>query len=94
MQTSRGRTSGVRPGCYGPPMGGDLPRLRLVWSRQESPPAPRVNLARAIERHLAGEDGLSDEQFLLLFATGFAHRRDTLRRVPPLRAVSRPREVG
>ena len=75
-------------------MGGDLPRLRLVWSRPEALRPPRVNLAQAIERHLAGLDGLSDEQFLLLYATGLAHRRDTLHRVAPPRPVAVPREVG
>jgi hypothetical protein len=30
----------------------------------------RVNLAHAIERHLAGGDGLTDEQFSFLHATG------------------------
>src|SRR5687768_11439529 len=75
-------------------MGGDLPHLRLVWSRPATPAPPRVNLAQAIERHLAGQDGLSDDQFLLLYATGLAHRRDTLHRVSPLRAVARPCEVG
>jgi hypothetical protein len=52
--------------------GGSPPRgahLRLVWTNP-SPPPPRgpVNLAIAIERHLAGRDGLSDEQFVKAFA--------------------------
>ena len=29
-----------------------------------------MNLASAIERHIAGEDGLTDEQFVTLFAKG------------------------
>ena len=33
-------------------------------------PRRRIDLARAIERHLAGHDGLTDEQFLCLHATG------------------------
>jgi hypothetical protein len=45
--------------------------LRLVWSNP-TPPAPRrpLNLAVAIERHLAGADGLTDDQFVTLFAKG------------------------
>jgi hypothetical protein len=47
------------------------PYLRLVWSNPK-PPLPRrpMNLAVAIERHLAGQDGLSDDQFVTLFAKG------------------------
>jgi hypothetical protein len=50
----------------------DAPRpahLRLVW-KNPAPPVPRapVDLATAIERHLAGGDGLSDEQFLREFS--------------------------
>ena len=43
--------------------------LRLVW-KNPSPPSPRapVDLAIAIERHLSGGDGLSDEQFLKTFS--------------------------
>jgi hypothetical protein len=43
--------------------------LRLVW-KNPAPPAPRVpiDLASAIERHLSGSDGLSDEQFLKTFS--------------------------
>jgi hypothetical protein len=50
------------------------PGLRLVWSRPEPTrrPPQRVNLAAAIERHLAGGDGLSDEQFSRWYATGRA----------------------
>jgi hypothetical protein len=45
--------------------------IRLVWSNP-TPPAPRkkLNLAVAIERHLAGADGLTDDQFVTLFAKG------------------------
>lgn len=47
--------------------------LRLVWSRppevRRMPPR-RINLAHAIERHLSGGDGLTDEQFAVLYATG------------------------
>ena len=50
----------------------DSPRpahLRLVW-KNPAPPAPRepVDLAAAIERHLAGGYGLSDEEFLRQFS--------------------------
>jgi hypothetical protein len=50
----------------------DTPRpshLRLAWSNP-CPPAPRrpLDLASAIERHLSGADGLTDEEFLRLFA--------------------------
>jgi hypothetical protein len=46
------------------------PFLRLVWSNPHPPLGnrPRVDLAAAIERHLAGADGLSREQFLALYA--------------------------
>jgi hypothetical protein len=46
------------------------PFLRLVWSNPSPPRAPRarVDLALAIERHLAGGDGLSREQFLAVYA--------------------------
>jgi hypothetical protein len=46
------------------------PYLRLVWSRPARPVRPRINLAQAIERHLAGDDGLTDQQFVVLHATG------------------------
>lgn len=50
---------------------GHRPVLRLVWSRPTALTAPRkVNLAQAIERHLAGGDGLTDQQFAMLHATG------------------------
>jgi hypothetical protein len=29
-----------------------------------------VNLASAIERHLAGDDRLTDDEFVVLYATG------------------------
>ena len=43
--------------------------LRLVW-KNPAPPVPRkpLDLASAIERHLSGADGLTDEEFLRLFA--------------------------
>ena len=45
--------------------------LRLVWSNPTPPPPRRpMNLAVAIERHIAGQDGLTDEQFVVLFAKG------------------------
>jgi hypothetical protein len=50
----------------------DAPRpshLRLAWSNP-CPPSPRkpLDLASAIEGHLSGSDGLTDEEFLRLFA--------------------------
>lgn len=47
------------------------PYLRLVWSNP-TPPKPRrpMNLATAIEQHMAGRFGLTDEQFVALFAKG------------------------
>ena len=52
------------------------PFLRLVWSNPHPPLGrrPRVDLAVAIERHLAGGDGLSREEFLALYAGGPARR--------------------
>ncbi len=44
------------------------PRLRLVWSNPNPAPARRSCLAAAIERHLAGRDGLTDEAFLRIFS--------------------------
>ena len=48
------------------------PYIRLVYSRPaELPPLPPrrpVNLAIAIERHLQGWDGYTDEQFAVVFA--------------------------
>src|SRR5687767_4122935 len=38
-------------------------RLRLVWSNPNPAPPRRSCLATAIERHLAGRDGLSDDAF-------------------------------
>jgi hypothetical protein len=71
-------TWGGRAECYGAlQMSGegevsDVPRattLRLVW-KNPCPPPPRkpLDLASAIERHLSGADGLTDEEFLRLFA--------------------------
>lgn len=72
-------TSGGQAGCYrGLQMSGegdvvsDVPRssiLRLVW-KNPCPPPPRkpLDLASAIERHLSGADGLTDAEFLRLFA--------------------------
>jgi hypothetical protein len=44
------------------------PRLRLVWSNPNPAPPRRSCLAAAIERHLAGRDGLSDEAFLRIYS--------------------------
>jgi len=43
--------------------------LRLAWSNP-CPPAPKrpIDLAAAIEGHLSGRFGLTDQQFLRLFA--------------------------
>ncbi len=50
------------------------PHLRLVWSRPADlpplPPRRPQNLAVAIERHLAGVDGYTSEEFVKLFALG------------------------
>jgi hypothetical protein len=45
------------------------PYLRLVWSNPHEP-APRraTNLALAIEHHLSGADGLTDDAFLQAFS--------------------------
>lgn len=51
----------------------DAPRpagIRLVWSNPCPPPPRRVTLDVAIERHLLGRDGLTDEAFLSAFAGG------------------------
>jgi hypothetical protein len=49
-----------------------LPHIRLVYSRPSDlpplPPRRPVNLAIAIERHLQGSDGYTDEQFAVVFA--------------------------
>jgi hypothetical protein len=43
--------------------------LRLVWSNPNpAPPARRTCLATAIERHLAGRDGLTEEAFLRIYS--------------------------
>ena len=47
-----------------PPDSDATPRLRLVWSNPNPAPPRRSCLATAIERHLAGRDGLTDEAFL------------------------------
>jgi hypothetical protein len=56
-----------RPDSPPPP-----PHLRLVWSRPADlpplPPRRPLNLAIAIERHLMGVDGYSDEQFVVMYA--------------------------
>ena len=46
------------------------PFLRLVWTNPypRTNPRGRVDLATAVERHLAGSDGLSREQFLALYS--------------------------
>jgi hypothetical protein len=63
------------------------PYLRLVWTRPADapPPPPRrlTNLAMAIDRQMAGEYGLTNEEFARLFALG-RHEQP-----PPLRTVSR-----
>lgn len=46
------------------------PTLRLVWSNPSPPPPRRLGLDQAIERHLLGRDGLSDEAFIRLYAGG------------------------
>jgi hypothetical protein len=60
-------------GSVGHPEGGArFPSyIRLVWSNP-TPPAPRrkMTLDVAIERHLTGADGLTDDQFVTLFAKG------------------------
>lgn len=42
--------------------------LRLVWSNPAPPPPRRMTLDAAIERHMLGRDGLSDEAFLQAYA--------------------------
>jgi hypothetical protein len=46
------------------------PFLRLVWSNPDAGRAPRarVDLALAIERQLAGADGLTRDQFLAVYS--------------------------
>ena len=44
------------------------PALRLVWSNPCPPPPRPLGLDQAIERHLLGRDGLSDEAFIRLYA--------------------------
>ena len=43
--------------------------LKLVWSGSGRPKSVR-RLDVAIEHHLQGDDGLTDEQFAVLHATG------------------------
>lgn len=50
------------------PEPGPGPRLRLVWSNPAPAPPRRSCLATAIERHLAGRDGLSDDAFLRIYS--------------------------
>jgi hypothetical protein len=45
-----------------------VPGLRLVWSNPNPAPARRTCLATAIERHLAGRDGLTEEAFLRIYS--------------------------
>jgi hypothetical protein len=42
--------------------------LRLVWSNPAPPPPRRMTLDAAIERHILGRDGLTDEAFLRAYA--------------------------
>ena len=46
------------------------PHLRLVWSNPH-PPVPRrpLRLDIAIERHVSGEDGLSERDFLRVYSS-------------------------
>ena len=54
------------------PAGTSHPHIRLVYSRPADlpplPPRRPQNLAIAIERHLQGADGFTDEQFVVVFA--------------------------
>jgi hypothetical protein len=50
------------------PEAAPAPGLRLVWSNPNPAPPRRACLATAIERHLAGRDGLSDEAFLRIYS--------------------------
>jgi hypothetical protein len=53
----------------GPADGARPTHLRLAWSNPSPPPPKRpIDLASAIEGHLSGRFGLTDEQFLRLFA--------------------------
>jgi hypothetical protein len=42
--------------------------LRLVWSNPTPPPPRRMTLDAAIERHILGHDGLSDQAFVQAYA--------------------------
>jgi hypothetical protein len=49
--------------------------LRLVWSNPSPlPPRRPLDLAVAIERHLSGRFGLSDEEFARVFALSRSQR--------------------
>jgi hypothetical protein len=65
----------------------ERPYLRLVWSNPE-PLAPRrprlVNLAFAIDRHLSGQDGLSEEEFLLVYSGRATSRLSPVTAAEPL----------
>jgi len=83
------RTQPGRTRCYGRTV--RMPSsLRLVWSNPRLGPRPvfvrggpapatsglrRIDLALAIERHLRGADGLSEEDFLTLFSGRAARGR-------------------
>jgi len=62
----------MEPTSYTEPAGEgrEGPALRLVWSNPNPPsrPARPMDLARAIERHLSGHDGLSEAEFLATFS--------------------------
>jgi hypothetical protein len=45
-----------------------VPGLRLAWSNPNPAPARRTCLAAAIERHLSGRDGLTEEAFLRIYS--------------------------
>jgi hypothetical protein len=59
--------------------------LRLAWSNPQPVRVPRarVDFAVAIERHLAGADGLSREQFLAVYS-GRPARAERLALAPTL----------
>jgi hypothetical protein len=59
-----------RPGTDAQGERGGPPFLRLVWSnpRPRRAPQVRVDFAAAIERQIAGLDGLTREQFLAVYS--------------------------